>query len=147
MTPPDLDGLPLFANRSEPELAPAECPPPAPVRRPIAVLVIETPAQPTARAATARPTAEMIPFPCCRNVRLVRDLAGEFLKLRHRHGDRARSVLLETRFKPLRARLRRLKVTTDVIRQEMKCLEAEVARLVWEADGCPGADADGGDAA
>ncbi len=77
----------------------------------------------------------MIPFPSCRRVDLVASLAAEFMRLRPQHGRRSRTILIEKRFKPLRARLRRLGVPADVIRQEMTCLELAVAEVVRLHDG------------
>ncbi|MEN3232556.1 MULTISPECIES: DUF6074 family protein [Methylobacterium] len=77
----------------------------------------------------------MIPFPACRRVDLVASLAAEFIELRPVHGRRSRTILLERRFKPLRARMKRLGVPADVIRQELTCLELAVAEVVRRHDG------------
>ncbi|MBY0298079.1 MAG: hypothetical protein K2X71_18945 [Methylobacterium sp.] len=141
----DLEGLPLFAGLDCPDPARPMCTPDA-VPRPD-----PAPAPRLAGAADAaprpRPRAEMIPFPACRRVDLVASLATEFMKLRPQHGRRSRTILVEKRFKPLRARLKRLGVPAEVIRQEMSCLEAAVAEVVWRCDGGGEASEPGGGSA
>ncbi len=143
----DLEGLPLFAGLLYPEPAQPKCPSEA-VPRPVPA---PDPAPRLARAADAAPRplpkARMIPFPLCRRVDLIEDLANEFMALRPQHGRRSRTILIEKRFKPLRARMKRLGVPADVIRQELTCLEREVARLVWLHDGGDQSGSGGGTAA
>ncbi len=133
--PPDIGDLPLFAGLACPEPARPKCPSeaaaqPDPTPVPASRLPGAAPAAPR-----PRPKALMIAFPLCRRVDLVASLAAEFIELRPVHGRRSRAVLVERRFKPLRAHLKRLGVPAEVIRQEMGCLELAVAEVVRRHDG------------
>lgn len=104
-------------------------------------------AERSAGAAPASIQAAIVPYPIARNVRLVQDLARTFVRLRDQHGRRSRSILLNRKFKPIGARLRRMGVPAETVSQELSRLESAVAGVVWRHDGCPSLKSGGESAA
>ncbi|MDP4022419.1 DUF6074 family protein [Methylobacterium sp. NEAU 140] len=139
----DVSDLPLFSGTPAVESRPAPK-----KRRPREhKLVVEL--VPTYLDATEPPAekATVLAFPASRDVRLVADLAQAFMALRERHGRRCRAMLLDKRFRPIGARLRKLGIPADVVQDELARLEKAVARVVWIHDGRPACGSGGGSAA